>query len=246
MLSYRAVPTPPPNAAQIEKRGHWCDLNSLTDPKGCSSPFVPPSQFLQGQKGTVPSVHAVYPGGPPHPPSEGTQDLGVLAPSPAGTGREAGPPSALGLRCLLGSPGPAAGPSLRTALGAGRREGQVPGGAHGGCAPSPATSRQTRPGTSSPCPRSRSPRSPSSGCGCSSARPRSLEPPNGGQGWRMTGGGTPGVKGSPAPRAGKEAEEGAQGPRESAWGASGARGARGGCGGAGLTYLPSAPPLPVT
>lgn len=45
----------------------------------------------------------------------------------------------------------------------------------------------------------------------------------------------------------KEAEEGAQGEREGAWGVRAGPGGRAvGVGGAGLTYLPSAPPLPVT
>lgn len=81
-----------------------------------------------------------------------------------------------------------------------------------------------------------------------SAGSRAPEPPNGGQGWRVTDRGSAGPGPDPRRRAQeKETEEGAQGKREGARGVRAGSGGRAvGVGGAGLTYLSSAPPLPVT
>lgn len=141
----------------------------------------------------------------------------------------------LGLSFLWGNPGRTQGQSLPPERGragaAGKGEG--PWGhqlrqPH----PSPHDLRQD-PEPIPTTPSRRSPQSPTTRCGCMSARSRCPEPPDGGQGWRVIGRGSARRGGgAPAPRAGKEAEEGAQGGQGGrAGGASGVRGARGGCGG---------------
>lgn len=156
----------------------------------------------------------------------------------------------LGLSFLWGNPGRTQGQSLppdRGRTGAARK-GEGPWG-HQLRQPHPSPHdllQDPEPIPTSPS--RRSPQSPTTGWGCMSAGSRSPEPPNGGQGWRVIGRGSARRGGGPRRRAPvRRRRRGRKGGREGARGVRAGSGGRAvGVGGAGLTYLPSAPPLPVT
>lgn len=169
--------------------------------------------------------------------------------------REAGPQFRLGLAFLWGKPGRTSDQPLPPDSGrcqGWRERARVPwGGVHRGA---PTLLPETAPGSIQPETNSRiptrgSPGVPPLGEGvcppdCGPQNPQ-MEARAGGAG-KMMG---PGPRAPPSPAArawGADGGGGGGGKRGACEGADPAWGARGGCGGAGLTYLSSAPPLPVT